>query len=179
MIRRYSHMVYFRRIQQVSAGADQRGGCGVVYEKMKRKDALHEEYLKRKHARHCEKVKKQQDALAVSMEENVRHENLRRANERHEAPFHKSMDVKKQEVLCHSVAGEDEEDVVGKDEERFTKFLIKERWRIERLDKATQLWKKQNYKRWCVKESLQRVRDRKLSFAVYRRGLPNPYPEFV
>jgi len=65
--------------------------------------------------------------------------------------------------------------VADQEKERFTVFLIERRKQMEELDKATQCWKTRNFAAWSKKELWQQERDRELSFAVYRQGLPNPY----
>ena len=67
----------------------------------------------------------------------------------------------------------------GSEESRFAEFMIERRKQLENIDKAVQLWKAKNPAAWDKKELWQQQRDRELAAAVYRRGLPNPYPDFV
>jgi TRAP-type uncharacterized transport system substrate-binding protein len=57
--------------------------------------------------------------------------------------------------------------------------MIERRKQLENIDKAVQLWKAKNPAAWDKKELSQQQRDRELAAAVYRRGLRNPYPDFV
>jgi hypothetical protein len=67
----------------------------------------------------------------------------------------------------------------GSEESRFAEFMIDRRKQIESVDKAVQIWKAKNPAAWDKKELWQQQRDREIAAAVYRRGLPNPCPDFV
>jgi len=139
------------RIEKESAGVNNQQAAGD--ERIKIQQALYDENMKRQQYGQVEHVMQQE-----AQYEEVKKQRL------------KDMRRQTTDVSCG---------VTYEEEDRFTEFQIERRKQIELLDKGIQFWKANEFYAWSKKELWQQKRDRELSAAVYRQGIPNPYGDFV
>jgi len=149
----------------------------VFVEKMKREKALEREQIEIQYiARHS------RERQLETYDEQTKREQAEQAAHDDKVKIQRA--VHEQEIIRLRMVCEEENrrysvGVVDPEEERYTAFLIMRREQMEELDEAIQLWKSRNFTAWSRKELWQQERDRELSCAVYRQGIPNPHSEFI
>ena len=153
-------------------------------ENVKKQEAVDDRNIKIQQEIYDEKLRQQQSGHVAYVEENIVHQAVHDEKIKRQRVQHEEVNTKQEKGLGklkktkNAVPTSLPPGVAGQEEERFTVFLIERRKHMEELDKATQAWKTRNFPAWSKKELWQQERDRELSFAVYRQGHPNPYPDF-
>ena len=154
------------------------------HENVKKQEAARDRTLKIQQDLYDEKLRQQESGYVAYVEENIIHQAVHDERIQRQRVEHEEENIKQEEgrgklkKSKHAAPTPAASNVVHEEEKRFTAFLTERRTQMEQLDTATQCWKTRNFAAWSKKELWQQERDRELSFAVYRQGLPNPHLDF-